>query len=107
MRRLMQVVEPGKIEIAAVHYVECARFCGHDVQDVDVMHLAVADVNERWDAAPQIQQRVHLGGRFGRTKRRPFEQAQAKIDGRRIQRVDRVAQLNPDRYRCRACERGE
>jgi DNA-directed RNA polymerase specialized sigma24 family protein len=53
------------------------------------VQLAVADVDEGRDRSTQVQQRVQLDGRLGRTKWRPLEQAQTQIDGAGVQRVDR------------------
>ena len=84
----MHLVQPRKVQIASVHDVESTRFDGQDIEHIDVSHLAVADVNEAGNAATQIQQRVQLDGRLGGTKRRPIEQAQAQVDGARIQGID-------------------
>jgi hypothetical protein len=61
------------------------------------VQLAIADVDERGDGATQVQQRVQLDGRFGRSKRCPGEQAQAQIDGAGVQRIDRVVQIEAER----------
>jgi hypothetical protein len=43
--------QPFEIDIAAIHDIEGARFQHQPVQNVDVMHLAVADEDERGDVA--------------------------------------------------------
>src|ERR1017187_6647077 len=47
--RLMHLIQPGEIQIPAVHHVESTRLDRHDIQYVDVAHFAVAQVNERGD----------------------------------------------------------
>ena len=94
----MQLVQPGKVDIRLVHHVIGANLdvalLGEDVEDVedfDIVHLAVADVNKTRDRSTQIHQCVKFDGCFCRTKRRPRKQAQAQIDRGRIQRVNRCA----------------
>ena len=60
------------------------------------MHLSVADVDKRWDCAPQVQQRVQFDGPLGFAKRCPIEQTQTQIDRGRVQRVNRVLQIQSD-----------
>ena len=63
---------------------------------MDVVQLAVRDVDEARDAAPQIEQRVHLHRRLGGAKVRPRKHRQAQVDGGRIQRIDGVGQIQPE-----------
>ena len=94
---LMHLVQPSEVQVAPVHHVEGARFDGQDVQHIDLVHLAVADVNESGDGATQVQQRMHLHRRFGGAKRRPIEQAQTQIDSGGVQRVDGSIQIDVQR----------
>ena len=55
------------------------------------MHLAVADVNKTRNRSTQIHQCVKFNGYFCRTRRRPREQAQAQIDGGRMQCINGCA----------------
>lgn len=50
------------------------------VERVDVMQLAVRDVDEAGDVAAQIQERVHLHGGLGRAEMRPGKHRQTKIE---------------------------
>ena len=95
---LMEFVQPCKVQKAAIHDVKSARFEWQDIEYVDIGRLAVADVDERRDRAAQIQQRVHLPGALGRAKWRPVEQAQAEIDRRGVQGVDRRVESDVHRF---------
>ena len=91
----MHPVETRKVQVSPIHHVGGPCLARQDVQDVDLVQFAIAEVDESRNAAAQIQERVHLDRRLGRAKRRPLELAQAQIDGSRIQRVDRVGQVQP------------
>ena len=90
---LMQAVETGEVEIAAIHDVEGSGLGQKQVQDVDVMELAVGNVNECRDMTAQIEERMKLDGRFGFAKMGPREQRQAKINGGGVQSIDRVGNV--------------
>ena len=74
----MHRVQALEVHVAAIHHVEGSGLHGEDVQHIDVVQLAVADVDERGNRPAQVQQGVQLDGGLGRSKRRPFEQAQAR-----------------------------
>ena len=93
---LMQPIKSGEIQIAAVHYVERPSFDWQKIQHVDFVHLAVAYMDKRRDCASQIQQRVQFDCALGLAKRRPVKQAQAQIDRRRVQSVNRVLEIESD-----------
>ena len=58
------------------------------------MELAVADVDEGWNIAAQVEQRMHLDGSLGGAEACPWKDAQAEIDCRGIECVDRLFQLD-------------
>jgi hypothetical protein len=56
-------VQPHEVQIAPVHDVENVCLDKQNVEHVDIVQLAVTDVNERWNRAAQVQQRMQLDGR--------------------------------------------
>ena len=90
---LMHYVQPGEVEIAAIHDVDRPRLQHQQVEHLDIAQLAVGEVDEAGDIAAQVEQRMHLHRRLGGAKQRPGKERQAQVDGRRIQRVRRVRQL--------------
>ena len=51
-------------------------------------------MDESGDCASQIEQRVHLHSRLGRSKWCPVEQTQTQVDGGGVQRVDGGIEIN-------------
>jgi len=92
---LMHLEKASKVQVASVHNVERPWLQDQDVQHIDLVHLAVADVNEGGNRAPEVQQCVQLDGCLGFAKRRPLEQAQAQIDGGGVQCIDRILEIEP------------
>lgn len=89
----MQHIQACKIDIAAVHDVSSPRFGQQEVEGVNVVQLAVRDVDEARDAPAQVEQGVHLHRRLGGAKVRPWEQRQTQINGSRVQGVDRAVEI--------------
>ena len=83
-----------EIDVSAIHHVECARLRHDLVEDVYVVHLAVGNADKRGDIAVQVQQRVHLDGGFVLAELGPWEQGEAEIDGRRVQGVKAIVQVD-------------
>src|SRR6266478_148445 len=96
--RLVQLIKPLEVDVASVHDVESTRLGQQQVQNVDVVQFAIADVEKRRDVAAQVQQRVQLDGRLGRAKRRPSKYRQAQVDGAGIQSVNRVFEIDAKRF---------
>ena len=97
--RLMQGIKTREIQVAAIHDIERTSFDRHEVQHIDFVHLAVADVDKRWDCATQVQQGVQLDCTLGFAKRSPIEETQTQIDRGCVQCVDGVLQVESDQIR--------
>ena len=76
--------------------VESAGFWNQLIEDVDIVQLAVADVNEARNVATQTQQRMHLHRRLGRAEGCPWEQRQRQIDRRGIERIGGIGQVHAE-----------
>ena len=94
--RLMQREQPTEIQITAIHHIERTSFDGQHIQYVDLVGLAVRDVDEGGNVASQVEQRMQLDRRLGGAKWRPWKQRQTQVDGRGIQGVDGVVQVDAE-----------
>ena len=92
----MQHVKPSEVQIAPIHDVDRPGFQHQDVEHIDIAQLAVGDVDEAGNVAAQVEQRMHLHRRPGRSEVRPREDRQAQVYGRGVQRVGRVLQLDAE-----------
>jgi hypothetical protein len=80
-------VQALEIQIPPVEQIERARLDAQLVQRVDLVSLAIGDVNESRDIAPQIQKRVQAYRCLGTAKRCPRKHRKTQIDGRRIEGI--------------------
>src|SRR5450432_237228 len=94
---LVQAIQALEVQVAAVHDVEGAGFGDQQVEYVDVVQFAVADVYKCRNGATQVEQGVHLDRRLGLRKPRPREQRQTQIDRRGIQRVNSLVEIDGQR----------
>lgn len=92
----MQDMEPGEVDIAPIHDVETAGLEGDPVENVHVVELAIGDMDEGRNVAPQVEQRMKLDRPFVFAKARPWKERQAQIDGGRIERIDRMHQFQAE-----------
>ena len=92
----VEAIQAFEVEEATIHDVESAGLGQQLVEDVDLVHLAITDVNEGGDVAAQIEQRMQLDGCLGRAERRPRKYRQTQIDGRGVERVDGFLQIDAE-----------
>ena len=93
--RRVDGVQPREVQVGPVHDVEGARPRDQQVQDLHIALPGVRDVDERGDAAAQVQQRVQLDAGLRGSEQRPGEDGHAQVDGGRVQRVHGVVALQP------------
>ena len=91
---LGESIQTLEVEIPPIHDVEGAGLRKNFVQDIDVVHLAIADPYERGDVAPKIEECVEFDRRLGPPKVRPRKYGETQIDGCGIQGVDRLFEFD-------------
>ena len=70
---LTQGVQPAEIDVGPIHDIDGPGLRDEQIESVDVVQLAVRNVDEAWDVAPQVEQGVHLHRRLGRAEMRPWK----------------------------------
>ncbi len=91
----MQPMKSAEINIATIHDVDGACLREQQIERVNVVELAVGNMDEARDIAAQVQQRVHLHRGLGCAEMRPRKDRQTKIDRRRIECIDRAGEVEP------------
>src|ERR1700674_1475778 len=86
-------IQALEIHVAAIHDVECPGLRQNLVEDIDVVHFAAGNADERGDVAVQIQQCVHLDCGFVLSESGPGKQRKTQVDGGRVQRVQTLFQI--------------
>jgi hypothetical protein len=92
----LQAMEPTEIEIRSVHNIEGTGFDRQDVEDRDIVGLAVRNPHETRDISTQVDERVKFDRGLVASELSPGKQLQAEIDGRGIQRIGGMLQLNAE-----------
>jgi hypothetical protein len=64
---------------------------------MDVVRLAVGNMEKRWDIAMQVEQCVHLDGGLVAAELGPGKQREAEVDGGRIERVEAGIEVHAER----------
>jgi len=90
----VESIEPLEVEKPAIHDVKGPRLRQQMIEYVDLVHLAVADMNKTGNIAPQVEQRMQFDSCLGRAKWRPRKHRQAQIYRGGVERIDRVLQID-------------
>ena len=90
----MENIEARKIEIATIHHIDGAGFGNEVVQDVEVVNIALGNLDKAGNVAAQIQQGVDFDCSLALAKPGPRKQGKTKIDGRGIQCVNGLFQFD-------------
>ena len=95
---LMQAVETREVEISSIHHIESSRFWHKQIQDADILHLAVADMNEGRNGTSQIQKSMEFDSSLCFSEFCPWEQCKTQIDGSGIQSIDGFREIDSQRF---------
>jgi hypothetical protein len=87
--------EPGHVNVASVHDVNTAGLQAKMVQKGGIVNTRTCDLNEGWNIAAKVEQRVHFDTRTALGCRGPVKQAQAQIDGGGVDGVHTLIQVQP------------
>ena len=90
---LIENIEPGEVVIAPIHDIEAACLEDHLIEDIDIVQLAVRNMDEGRNISLQIEERMQLDCTFVFAKTSLGNGRQTQIDGCRIEGIDRLFQL--------------
>src|ERR1035437_5795382 len=95
---LVESMESGEVEIAAIHDVERARFPDQLVEDVHVMHTARRDNDDGGKVALEGQRGVEFDGGLVAAEGGPRKQREAEVNGGGIQSVSSGLEFAAKRF---------
>ena len=96
----VDAVKATEIDVSPIHYIDAARLESDHIEDVHVVDLPVRDADEHRDGSVQVDHRMQLDGRLGSSKLGPRKERQTKVDGRRVQSVNHLLDVQPRRVAC-------
>ena len=76
-RALGEPILTREVQVTSVHDIKGAGLWLQLVEDIDIVQLAIGDMDKRRNIAAQIQQRMELDRRLGSAKAGPGEDGQA------------------------------
>lgn len=88
--------EAGEMNVSAVHDAASARLRHEIIQHADITDAGRGHANKGGNTAPQVQHGVNFQGGFAALEGGPGEQRQAPIDGRRVQRINGLAEFETE-----------
>ena len=89
-------IHPLEIHVAAIHHIEGS---GLEKQIVEPAHIVLAgggDEDAGGNRPSQVDLSVNLDPGLGLSEIRPREESQGQVDGRGVERVNRVADVEPE-----------
>lgn len=92
---LMDTIEPCKIDVSTIHDIDASRLEYDPVKNVHVVDASVGNVHEHWDGAPQVDHRMQFDCGFGLPEIRPRKHRKAKVNGRGIECVNHLLEIEP------------
>ena len=60
--RLSECEQSLEVQIPSIHEIERSRLWEKDIEDIDVVELAVRDMEKSWNIASYIEQRMEFDG---------------------------------------------
>jgi hypothetical protein len=95
-RVLCEPVEASKVDVATVHDIDCGWFEDQLIQEGDIVNFPMSDTDHARNRASQVHLGVKFDGAFVLSKRGPWKKGETQIDGRGIQGVSRLVELQSE-----------
>src|SRR2546425_11051305 len=95
---LVQAMQPGKVQIAAIDDVERTGFVSQLIEDVHIVNPAGSDNNHGGVVAAQGKERVQFESGSVSAELGPREERQTQFDGRGVQRVGGGLQFQAESF---------
>ena len=93
--RLMNAVKSSKIDVSTIHDIDASGIERDLVEDVHVVHAPVRNTDEYRDRAIEVDHCMQFDRRLGSPEMRPGEHREAKIDGRGVESVNHLVDVQP------------
>jgi hypothetical protein len=93
----MQAVQACKVDVSPIHNVERSGLEQQLIENANIGHFPGRHVDKTGNRPPQVEQRVQLDRALVAAKLGPRKQTQTEIDGRRVERVNRLRELDGQR----------
>jgi hypothetical protein len=90
----VQGAQPGEIGEAPIHNVKAASFWDEDVKHVDLVHLAIRDMNKGRNIPPEVKQSMEFDGGLGSTEPGPREYREAQVYRGDVKRVGGLGEFH-------------
>jgi hypothetical protein len=90
---LVEAVKTTKIEIASIQDVDGSCFRKKLIEDRDIVNLSMGNDDNGGNTSVEVQEGMQFYGPFPFAKGCPGKQRQTKIDGGRVQGVNRLIQF--------------
>ena len=94
---LFNAIQTGEIEIATVDYIDASGIESDLIEEMDVVNRSIGNAHKHRDWAAQVELCVQFDGCFGSPEVCPREHRQTQIDGRGIDRINHLVEIEPIR----------
>ena len=89
-------MQPGIVQVTAIHDVKSTGFRNQMVEHIDVVQLSVADMNEGWNASSQVQEGMKLDGGLALAEVGPRKHRKTKIDSGGIECIHSLVEFDSE-----------
>ncbi len=93
---LCKAIEASEVDVSSVHDVKCSGFENQLIQEGDIVNFPMSDADHTRNRASQVHLGVKFDGAFVLSKRGPREEGETQIDGRGIQGISRLMELESE-----------
>jgi hypothetical protein len=80
-KELGNVIEPGKVQVGAIHNIKSTWFESKDIQNIYIMDIPGSHLDKRGNVPTDVHKGMHLDSSFMFAESGPRKKRKAKIDG--------------------------
>ncbi len=91
-----EIEHPKKIQVAQINHINSCRLYIELIEDIDIMHGSLGQVDKNRKVAPEVQQCMHLDTSLVFPEGSPWTKLQTQAYSAAVKSIDKIVNIKPE-----------
>lgn len=91
-----EIEHPKEIQVAKINHINSCRLYVKLIEDLDIMHGSLGQIDKNWKIAPKVQQCMHLNTALVFPKGSPWAELQTQAYSAAVKGIYKIVDIKPE-----------